>query len=145
MKHLVDINALTKHNIEALFEQAHYFKTAAIKTTQQLHTGRSALALFFEDSTRTMVSFQLACQRLGIDMTALNIAHSSTNKGETLHDTVLTLHRQAPTKPHSSKNDGLELGQFKWLRNQYHQCRRWHQPTPHSRPVRPVHHSPTQS
>jgi aspartate carbamoyltransferase catalytic subunit len=96
MKHLVDINALTKHNIEALFEQAHYFKTAAIKTTQQLHTGRSALALFFEDSTRTMVSFQLACQRLGIDMTALNIAHSSTNKGETLQDTVLTLNAMEP-------------------------------------------------
>jgi aspartate carbamoyltransferase catalytic subunit len=49
------------------------------------------MALFFENSTRTLTSFQLACQRLGVDITALNIAHSSTQKGESIKDTIETL------------------------------------------------------
>ncbi|MCB1584604.1 MAG: aspartate carbamoyltransferase catalytic subunit, partial [Xanthomonadales bacterium] len=91
MKHLTDIKDLSAHDIEQLFEQANVFKTAHTNSTKQLHAGRSAMALFFENSTRTLTSFQLACQRLGIDMVALNIAHSSTQKGETIRDTLLTL------------------------------------------------------
>jgi len=49
------------------------------------------MALFFENSTRTLTSFQLACHRLGVDITALNIAHSSSQKGESIKDTVETL------------------------------------------------------
>ena len=91
MKHLTDIKALAKTDIEGLFETALQLSTTAVKETQQWHQGKSAMALFFENSTRTLVSFQLACQRLGVDLTALNIASSSTQKGESIADTLLTL------------------------------------------------------
>lgn len=91
MKHLLDIKDLTANDIMQLFEQTNQFKNADIKVTRKLHAGRSAMALFFENSTRTLTSFQLACQRLGVDLVALNIAHSSTQKGESIQDTVLTL------------------------------------------------------
>lgn len=91
MKHLIDINALSKTQIEQLIEQANQFKHTKISATKKLHQDRSAMALFFENSTRTLTSFELACQRLGIDVTALNIDHSSTQKGETIKDTLLTL------------------------------------------------------
>ncbi|TDR19532.1 aspartate carbamoyltransferase catalytic subunit [Marinicella litoralis] len=96
MNHLIDIKSLSKLEIEQLFDQANQFKHAKISATKKLHDGRSAMALFFENSTRTLTSFQLACQRLGVDITALNIAHSSTSKGETIKDTVLTLNAMQP-------------------------------------------------
>ena len=91
MKHLTDIKALAKTDIESLFETATQLSEMAVEDTQQWHQGKSAMALFFENSTRTLVSFQLACQRLGVDLTALNIASSSTQKGESIADTLLTL------------------------------------------------------
>lgn len=91
MKHLIDIKSLNCANIENLFEIADRISKTDIKETKSWHIGKSAMALFFENSTRTLASFQLACQRLGIDITALNIAHSSTQKGETIRDTLLTL------------------------------------------------------
>lgn len=91
MKHLTDIKALAKTDIESLFETATQLAEMAVEDTQQWHQGKSAMALFFENSTRTLVSFQLACQRLGVDLTALNIASSSTQKGESIADTLLTL------------------------------------------------------
>lgn len=94
--HLIDIKTLSKVEIEKLFEQAIQFKHASIAETKKLHVGRSAIALFFENSTRTLTSFQLACQRLGIDITALNLEHSSTSKGESIKDTVLTLNAMQP-------------------------------------------------
>ncbi len=91
MKHLLDIKSLTKEDIESIFATADKLKSTPIKASKQWHQGKSAMALFFENSTRTLTSFQLACQRLGMDITALNIAHSSTQKGETTQDTLLTL------------------------------------------------------
>jgi len=96
MNHLIDIKSLSKLEIEQLFDQAIQFKHAKTSETKKLHGGRSAMALFFENSTRTLTSFQLACQRLGMDVTALNIAHSSTQKGESIKDTVLTLNAMMP-------------------------------------------------
>lgn len=91
MKHLLDIKSLNRSDIESLIQTAEKISQSSIKDTMKWHQGRSAMALFFESSTRTLTSFQLACQRLGIDVTALNIAHSSTQKGETIKDTMLTL------------------------------------------------------
>lgn len=96
MNHLLDIKDLSRSSVERLFEQARYFAKIDSKQLKTRHQGRSALALFFENSTRTLTSFQMACQRLGVDINALNIAHSSTNKGETLQDTVLTLNAMQP-------------------------------------------------
>lgn len=91
LKHLVDIKSLSKNDLEILFTTADTLKETPIKETQQWHPDKSAMALFFENSTRTLTSFQLACQRLGIDVTALNMAYSSTQKGESIKDTILTL------------------------------------------------------
>lgn len=91
LKHLIDIKSLSKSDIEQLFSTADTLQQTPIKKTREWHLGKSALALFFENSTRTLTSFQLACQRLGVNITPLDINHSSTNKGESLKDTVATL------------------------------------------------------
>jgi len=91
LKHLIDIKSLSKTDIETLFKTADRVKKTSINETQKWHSGQSAMALFFENSTRTLTSFQLACQRLGVDITVINIAHSSTQKGESIKDTVETL------------------------------------------------------
>ncbi len=91
MKHLTDIKSLSRSDIQQLIESTQIISQSSTKDTKTWHHGHSAVALFFENSTRTLTSFQLACQRLGIDITALNISHSSTQKGETIKDTLLTL------------------------------------------------------
>lgn len=90
-KHLIDIKSLSKTDLETLFQTADTLQQTSIKETKKWHSGKSAMALFFENSTRTLTSFQLACQRLGVDITALNIAQSSTQKGESIKDTLVTL------------------------------------------------------
>ena len=79
MNHLLDIKQLSQQHIFDLFTLADELK-AQTNNPKPL-SGRPAIALFFENSTRTLTSFQLACHRLGVDITALNIAHSSTQKG----------------------------------------------------------------
>ncbi len=58
--------------------------------------GRTQINLFFESSTRTQSSFELAGKRLGADVMNMNIASSSVNKGETLLDTAVTLNAMNP-------------------------------------------------
>jgi aspartate carbamoyltransferase catalytic subunit len=61
------------------------------KTQRDLLRGRTLINLFFEDSTRTRTSFELAGKRLGADVINMSISTSSVNKGETLLDTAATL------------------------------------------------------
>jgi len=61
------------------------------KTQRDLLRGRTLINLFFEDSTRTRTSFELAGKRLGADVINMSVATSSVNKGETLLDTAATL------------------------------------------------------
>lgn len=91
MKHLYDIKQLNAEQLNHLFSLADKIKTTAVTETKKWLAGKTAMALFFENSTRTLMSFQLAAQRLGMDFCALNIAHSSAQKGETLKDTLFTL------------------------------------------------------
>lgn len=88
---LYDIKQLTEAQIKNIFSIAQKIEQQPTATVKQWQVGKTAMALFFENSTRTLSSFQLACQRLGMDFLALNIAHSSTQKGETLRDTVQSL------------------------------------------------------
>lgn len=88
---LYDIKQLTQTQIKEIFTIAQNIEQQPKATVKQWQAGKTAMALFFENSTRTLSSFQLACQRLGMDFLALNIAHSSTQKGETLRDTVQSL------------------------------------------------------
>src|ERR1700748_2585100 len=61
------------------------------KTQRDLLRGRTLINLFFEDSTRTRTSFELAGKRLGADVINMSVATSAVNKGETLLDTAATL------------------------------------------------------
>ncbi|MGJ8663344.1 MAG: aspartate carbamoyltransferase catalytic subunit [Marinicella sp.] len=121
MKHLLDIKSLSKSDIENLMESAEKLSRLNLQDSKKLHHGKSAVALFFENSTRTLTSFQLACQRLGVDITALNIAHSSTQKGESLRDTMLTLDAMHPDLfivRHQQNHIHEEM--VEWLNNSTH-------------------------
>jgi aspartate carbamoyltransferase catalytic subunit len=92
-RHLLDIERLTVADIETILGlAAHYAQQnrTVIKKTDKL-TGKTVVNLFFEPSTRTRTSFEIAAKRHGADVINIPVEHSSTQKGETLLDTVQTL------------------------------------------------------
>ena len=92
-RHLLDIERLSKADIEAILALAAIYAAQnrkANKKSDLLH-GKIVVNLFFENSTRTRTSFEIAAKRLGADVVNIPVEHSSTQKGETLLDTVLTL------------------------------------------------------
>ena len=88
MKHLIDINRLEKSEIERLIEAAGEFKTGARKSSV---AGKTACLMFFENSTRTKISFDLAAQKLGMNVIHFDGATSSLSKGESRKDTFENL------------------------------------------------------
>ncbi len=91
MKHLIDIKDLNKDKISNIFATAKELNTLSKKKKRKILKGKTVANLFYENSTRTLVSFELAAKRLGADVININLAQSSTTKGETLKDTILTL------------------------------------------------------
>jgi aspartate carbamoyltransferase catalytic subunit len=92
-KDLLDISALERKEIEHLLEQSTPFKelfTRSVKKVPALK-GKSVLMLFYEPSTRTHSSFEVAAKRLSADVTNFDVAHSSITKGESVRETVETL------------------------------------------------------
>jgi aspartate carbamoyltransferase catalytic subunit len=87
-RHLITLADMARSEIEALFEQAERLRAPK---PPQLLAGRTVVNLFFEPSTRTRVSFELAAMRLGAAVVPFDIEHSSTQKGETLLDTLRNL------------------------------------------------------
>lgn len=90
IKHLLGIKGLEKSQIESIFQTADNFSEllqAPVKKTPALRDITIA-NLFFENSTRTRVSFELAEKRLGADVVNFSSSSSSVKKGETLIDTV---------------------------------------------------------
>ncbi len=92
-RHLLGIEGMHPPEIERLLDLAEsYVLLNRSGTTQRdLLRGRTLINLFFEDSTRTRTSFELAGKRLGADVINMSVASSSVNKGETLLDTAGTL------------------------------------------------------
>ena len=91
--HLLDIGQLSPTDIEEILRLAeHYFaqNRSAQKKTPKLN-GKTIINLFYEASTRTRTSFEIAAKRLGADVVNVSIEHSSVKKGETLRDTTLNL------------------------------------------------------
>src|SRR5882762_4875525 len=91
--HLLGIEHLSVGEIEALLALAEHYATlnrGANKKTDLLK-GRTLINLFFEASTRTQSSFELAGKRLGADVINMSPRTSSISKGETLIDTAVTL------------------------------------------------------
>ena len=92
-KDFLDIASLTREEVEGLLEQAVPFKelfTRSVKKVPALK-GKSVLMLFYEPSTRTLSSFEVAAKRLSADVTIFDVPHSSVVKGESIKDTIDTL------------------------------------------------------
>ncbi len=92
-KHLLAIEGLEPPAIAQLLDLAdsYVLLNRSGKTQRDLLRGRTLINLFFEDSTRTRTSFELAGKRLGADVINMSVSTSSVNKGETLLDTAATL------------------------------------------------------
>ncbi len=88
-QHLLGIEELNTAEIEDLL--AHTARFMALDHRSPIHTGRSVVNLFYESSTRTRTSFELAAKKLGAEVINIDIATSSVSKGETLADTARTL------------------------------------------------------
>ncbi len=95
---LLDIESLQRSEIEAILERAKFFQPPPNETYRRLETlkGRTIVNLFFEASTRTRVSFEIAGRRLGADMISIAAQQSSVSKGESLVDTLNTLVAMRP-------------------------------------------------
>lgn len=87
-RHLVTLADMPRAEMEALFALADRLRQPR---PPRLLDGRTVVNLFFEPSTRTRVSFELAAMRLGADVVPFDVEHSSTQKGETLLDTLRNL------------------------------------------------------
>ncbi len=90
VSHLLGIKYLTKEDIELIFETADHFKEVINRPIKKVPSLRDITIanLFFENSTRTRLSFELAEKRLSADVVNFSAASSSVKKGETLIDTV---------------------------------------------------------
>lgn len=92
-KDLLDIDSLTEGEIHSILNQAIPMKELFTKSVKKVPTlkGKSVLTLFYEPSTRTRSSFEVAANRLSADVTNFMVSDSSVVKGETVHDTIDTL------------------------------------------------------
>ena len=93
MQHLVDTNDFSDTQIAQLLANAKSFKT---QRPQQLLNDKLLITLFFEASTRTRSSFEVAAKRLGASVVHLDPSRSSTKKGESLEDTFANLCAMEP-------------------------------------------------
>jgi aspartate carbamoyltransferase catalytic subunit len=97
-RHLVSVADLTPDDVERLLATAHSFALSQARDNKKLPTlrGRLVLNVFYESSTRTSSSFELAAKRLSADTMTLKSSGSSVDKGESLKDTALTLSAYDP-------------------------------------------------
>jgi aspartate carbamoyltransferase catalytic subunit len=98
VRHLLTIEELSREQIEAVLERAESFAEVARRDIKKVPTlrGRTVVNLFYEASTRTSSSFELAAKRLSADLVSVKAAGSSVDKGESLKDTVATLSAYDP-------------------------------------------------
>jgi aspartate carbamoyltransferase catalytic subunit len=89
MRHLLTLESLTRAQITHLLDRTEHFRK--LGQQRELLAGRTVLNLFFENSTRTRTSFEIAARRLGADVVNFDVSRSSTAKGESLLDTLHTL------------------------------------------------------
>lgn len=97
-RHLLGIEGLKPADLSALLDlsEAAIEVSRAVEKKRTTLRGRTQINLFFEASTRTQASFELAGKRLGADVMNMQVASSSVKKGETLVDTAATLNAMRP-------------------------------------------------
>ena len=98
MRHLLSIEDLTRDDVERICERARSFAEVGRRDIKKVPTlrGRTVVSLFYESSTRTSSSFELAAKRLSADVVSVKSAGSSVDKGESLRDTIATLSAYGP-------------------------------------------------
>jgi aspartate carbamoyltransferase catalytic subunit len=112
MKHLLGVDRLSREEIEQVLDRAEGFAEVGRRDIKKVPTlrGRTIVNLFYEASTRTLSSFELAAKRLSADVVSVKSAGSSVDKGESLKDTVATLSAYDPAaivirSPHAGAAD----------------------------------------
>ncbi len=97
-KHLLGIQDLSINDANLILSEASEFIKLNKSKNKKLNilSGKTQINLFFEPSTRTQISFELAGKRLGADVMSMNITNSAIKKGETLIDTAMTLNAMHP-------------------------------------------------
>ncbi|MBU0925830.1 aspartate carbamoyltransferase catalytic subunit, partial [bacterium] len=93
MQHLIRTSDFSKDEILGIFDDAREF--LKFKPNEILK-GKIIVTLFFENSTRTRSSFEIAAKRLGAEVVSLDVSTSSTSKGETIFDTVANINAMKP-------------------------------------------------
>jgi len=93
-KHLISIEDLNIEDVRIILDRARDLKSS--KDIPQTLLGKNILSLFFEDSTRTRISFEIATNKLGGQLVRWDVKSSSANKGETFQDTTQTLNAMRP-------------------------------------------------
>ena len=98
MRHLLAIEDLDRAEIERIMERADSFAEVGRRDIKKVPTlrGRTIVSLFYESSTRTSSSFELAAKRLSADLVSIKAAGSAVDKGESLKDTIATLSAYEP-------------------------------------------------
>ncbi len=98
MKHLLSVEDLDRIDIERLMDRAASFAEVGRRDIKKVPTlrGRTIVNLFYESSTRTQSSFELAAKRLSADTISIKAVGSAVDKGESLKDTVATLSAYDP-------------------------------------------------
>jgi len=119
---LLDIEGLTRADVERILDTSEVFLQVSRRPVRKVPTlrGKTVINLFYEASTRTRTSFELAGKRLSADVINMSVSASSVKKGETLQDTCRLRRLQN--------------------RLQRHQCGRWHARTSDTGAARRVHH-----
>ncbi|MEK7314473.1 MAG: aspartate carbamoyltransferase catalytic subunit [Deltaproteobacteria bacterium] len=97
-KDLLGMEELEKDEIELILSSAESFKEVSTREIKKVPTlrGKTVINLFYEASTRTRTSFELAAKRMSADAVNISVSASSASKGETLKDTVLNLEAMNP-------------------------------------------------
>jgi aspartate carbamoyltransferase catalytic subunit len=97
-RHLISVADLDRDDVERILQTAESFESVMHRDLKKVPTlrGRTVMTVFFESSTRTSSSFELAAKRLSADVISLKAAGSSVDKGESLRDTVQTLSAYDP-------------------------------------------------
>lgn len=119
MKHLLSINDLTYDEAIQVLDTAHELARVSDGPMKKLPTlrGRTIVNLFYEDSTRTRISFEAAAKRLSADVINFSAKGSSVSKGESLKDTALTLQAMgadAVIIRHSASGAARRLADSEW-------------------------------
>ena len=97
LRHFLSLDGLSRELLTEILDTADSFLEVGARAVKKvpLLRGKTVCNVFFENSTRTRTTFELAAQRLSADVISLNVSTSSTSKGETLTDTLRNLEAMA--------------------------------------------------